>query len=149
MSNDTVPDTADGAPLPPQVAVVIPYYQKRPGILGKAVRSALAQQGAGPSVVMVVDDASPVPARAELADLMAQQPGRIVLLEQANGRPATWRARCWRWSRAMTFISPTTTSCTRPSAPSAAPAASTSAAIRRWPARPGCTRIGATCSTRY
>jgi len=93
MRNDAVPDTVDGASLPPRVAVVIPYYQKRPGILGKSVRSALAQQGAGPSVVIVVDDASPVPARAELADLMARQPGRIVLLEQANGGPAAARNR--------------------------------------------------------
>lgn len=76
------------------VAVVVPYFQRRPGILAQAVASVLAQQpwpqGAACTII-VVDDASPVPARAELADLMASHPGRIVVIEQANGGPAAAR----------------------------------------------------------
>lgn len=78
-------------PATPTVAVVIPYYQRRAGILRKAVASALAQRGTQRSTIIVVDDASPVPARAELAELIGQYPGRIALLEQANGGPAAAR----------------------------------------------------------
>lgn len=76
-------------PAGPLVAVVIPYFQRRPGILLKAVESALAQPVR--SIILVVDDASPVPARDELAGLMTAHPGRIVLTEQANGGPAAAR----------------------------------------------------------
>lgn len=77
------------------VAVVIPYFQRQPGILAKALRSVLAQQGleqAGVRLdVIVVDDASPVPARTELAELMAAHPGLIRIIEQPNGGPAAAR----------------------------------------------------------
>lgn len=74
-----------------RVAVVIPYFQRRPGILLRAVRSALAQTGAGAPHIIVVDDASPVPARDELAWLMRLHAGRIRVLQQANGGPAAAR----------------------------------------------------------
>lgn len=75
----------------PSVAVVIPFYQRRSGILRTAVESVLAQRGSQHSTVIVVDDASPVPARTELGELMLQHPGRIVIMEQANGGPAAAR----------------------------------------------------------
>jgi succinoglycan biosynthesis protein ExoW len=73
------------------VAVVIPFYQKKPGILTKAIVSALAQTGVAPCTIIVVDDASPVSARSELADIMRDHPGRIVIIEQANAGPAAAR----------------------------------------------------------
>ncbi len=74
-----------------RVAIVIPYYQKRPGILRKAIVSALAQQVEAELTVIVIDDASPVPAATELADLIVQHPGRINIIVQANAGPAAAR----------------------------------------------------------
>lgn len=74
-----------------RIAVIIPYYQKRAGILSKAVASALAQEGGVAPTIIIVDDASPVPARVELAPLLAAHPGRLVILEQPNGGPAAAR----------------------------------------------------------
>jgi succinoglycan biosynthesis protein ExoW len=76
---------------PPSVAVVIPYFQRSPGILARAVASALDQHGCEHAVIIVVDDASPVSALAELTALMAIHPGRVRVLEQANGGPAAAR----------------------------------------------------------
>jgi succinoglycan biosynthesis protein ExoW len=73
------------------IAVIIPFYQKETGILGKAVSSALRQENAGAPTIIVVDDASPVAAKDELADLMRAHPGRIVIIEQPNGGPAAAR----------------------------------------------------------
>ena len=75
----------------PSVAVVIPYFQRRPGILARAVASALAQHGCQQALIIVVDDASPLPALSELAALLAAHPARIRLIEQANGGPAAAR----------------------------------------------------------
>ena len=71
------------------VAIVIPFYQTKPGILSKAILSALRQSVA--CTIMVVDDASPVPASDELAALMREYPGRIVIIEQPNAGPAAAR----------------------------------------------------------
>lgn len=76
-----------------RIAVIIPFYQKKPGILGKAVASALAQEGDAQATIIVIDDQSPVPARAELGALMLAHPGRIVIIEQANAGPAAARNR--------------------------------------------------------
>ena len=73
------------------IAVIIPFYQKKSGILAKAIQSALAQTGVDPFTIIVIDDASPVPAKAELADIMRDHPGRIVIIEQANAGPAAAR----------------------------------------------------------
>ncbi|MFC7540066.1 glycosyltransferase family 2 protein [Siccirubricoccus deserti] len=43
-----------------EVAVVIPAY-RQPGLLAEAVLSALDQQGAPPTAVVVVDDGCPIP----------------------------------------------------------------------------------------
>jgi succinoglycan biosynthesis protein ExoW len=88
------------------IAVVIPYFQREPGILLKALRSVLAQQGleqAGARLdVIVVDDASPVPARDELGGLMAQHPGLIRIIEQSNAGPAAAR------NKALDHVAPGT-----------------------------------------
>lgn len=73
------------------VAVVIPFYQKKKGILRKAILSALAQKDVAPCTIIIVDDASPVSARFELVDIMRDHPDRIVIIEQANGGPAAAR----------------------------------------------------------
>jgi succinoglycan biosynthesis protein ExoW len=73
------------------VAVIIPFYQKQQGILSKAIRSALKQVFVGQSTIIVIDDSSPVPAKVELADIMRDHPGRVVIIEQANAGPAAAR----------------------------------------------------------
>lgn len=92
---------ATRAPMPPtdqketllkhHISVVIPFFQRKPGILIKAVGSVLAQRGDFTFEIVIVDDASPVPARGELAELMAAHPGAIRIIEQANAGPAAAR----------------------------------------------------------
>lgn len=72
------------------VAVIIPFYQKKSGILTKAVTAALRQTVANVHL-LIIDDASPVPARTELADLLRAHPGRITIIEQPNAGPAAAR----------------------------------------------------------
>jgi len=74
------------------LAVVIPYYQRQPGLLLACVRSVLAQQGVPPCEVIVVDDASPHPALDELAELLPANPHVRVVL-QANAGPGAARNR--------------------------------------------------------
>lgn len=87
--NSGVGMTAGGAPQ--RVAVIIPYYQTKAGILSNAVRSVLAQTAVAALDIIIVDDASPVPARTELAALLQQHPGLIRIVEQPNGGPAAAR----------------------------------------------------------
>ena len=73
------------------ITVVIPYFQREPGILARALASIAAQQACPLSVhVIVVDDASPVPADAEIAgmDCMAQP---VQVIVQSNGGPGAAR----------------------------------------------------------
>jgi succinoglycan biosynthesis protein ExoW len=84
-----LPDVAASAR--PLVAVVVPYFQRRPGILRKALASALAQEGGHRLVIIIVDDGSPVPARAELAQLTPDVHARIVVIERSNAGPAAAR----------------------------------------------------------
>lgn len=81
MSNGPIHDGRD-------TAVVIPYYQRTPGILVRTVRAVLAQENVAGFKIVVVDDASPVRARDELADLMPEAGERIILVEQANAGAA-------------------------------------------------------------
>ncbi len=63
--------------------VVIPYFQREPGHLLRAVQSIFAQ-GIEDVRVNVVDDGSPLPARVDLASLSESQRRRINLVEQKN-----------------------------------------------------------------
>ncbi|HWP23816.1 MAG TPA: glycosyltransferase family A protein [Candidatus Binatia bacterium] len=66
-----------------KISVVIPYYQRNSGILRRAVSSALKQKFL-PFEIVVVDDGSPVPARAELQDLLLNSVPRVVIVQQPN-----------------------------------------------------------------
>jgi succinoglycan biosynthesis protein ExoW len=81
----------EGAAANPRVAVVIPYFQRNPGILARTVQSVLDQEGAIPLRIIVADDNSPLPAAAELRPLMTAAPGLIEIVPRENGGPA--RAR--------------------------------------------------------
>lgn len=65
-------------------AVIIPYFQRKPGMLVDAIRSVLAQEGAGPVTIVVCDDGSPVPADMDLATLEADEREHVILVQQRN-----------------------------------------------------------------
>lgn len=76
----------------PRVAIVMPYFQREAGILLRTLASVQAQT-VDDWMLLVVDDASPVPARSEIADLIETDPQRYRLIEQANTGPAGARNR--------------------------------------------------------
>jgi succinoglycan biosynthesis protein ExoW len=71
------------APDPARIGVVIPYFQREAGLLGRALRSVAAQEHP-PVQVVVVDDGSPRPALDEITpQLEAGLPG-LTLIRQDN-----------------------------------------------------------------
>lgn len=77
------------------VAIIIPYYQREPGILTRAVESVLAQV-LPPEVlltILVIDDASPHPAETDLDALWAPPGVTIKTVCQANAGPGAARNR--------------------------------------------------------
>lgn len=73
------------------ITVIIPYYQRTPGILAKALASIAAQQNCPlPVHVIVVDDASPAPAAAEIARNGAP-PYTLQVIVQTNAGPGAAR----------------------------------------------------------
>ena len=68
------------------VAVVIPYFQRREGILRRALQSILAQQLPAEARVeiVVVDDGSPIPAESEASALPFQHPYHLTVIRQSN-----------------------------------------------------------------
>ncbi|MFP4683122.1 MAG: glycosyltransferase family 2 protein [Ectothiorhodospira sp.] len=76
---------------PPQIAIVIPYYQRRAGLLRQCVHSVLEQPGDIRFRIIVVDDGSPVPAAAEVAPLLPRAGDRIQVVLQPNAGPGAAR----------------------------------------------------------
>ena len=74
-----------------KIAVIIPYYQREPNILRRAVQSVCAQEGVSDLEVFVVDDGSPVSARKELSDLFVPPHVSLKILEQDNAGPGAAR----------------------------------------------------------
>ncbi|PTM97151.1 glycosyltransferase family 2 protein [Mycoplana dimorpha] len=69
-----------------KLTVAIPFYQKEPGILRRALASVFAQSFADFDVI-VVDDQSPFPIDEELAPLAPEQRARITVIRQDNAGP--------------------------------------------------------------
>ncbi|KKA13577.1 succinoglycan biosynthesis protein exow [Sinorhizobium meliloti] len=69
-----------------KLTVVIPYYQKEPGILRRALASVFAQT-LEDFHVLVIDDESPYPIADELAGLAQEERERITVIRQPNGGP--------------------------------------------------------------
>jgi succinoglycan biosynthesis protein ExoW len=86
------------------IAVAIPYFQRRPGILRRALVSVLRQQlPAGVRIdIVVVDDGSTSPADGEIDGLAIDPPYHIKLVEQANAGVGAAR------NAALDLISPAT-----------------------------------------
>lgn len=76
-----------------EVAVVIPFFQRRSGVLRRALASVLAQKlpdGVQVQVVLV-DDQSPAPVDEEVRDLVFQPPFTLTIVRRANGGVAAAR----------------------------------------------------------
>ena len=76
-----------------RIGVVIPYFQRKPGLLAGAVRSVLGQEDARATSIVIVDDGSPLPARTELATLPEAARDRVHLIEQTNAGVSAARNR--------------------------------------------------------
>jgi len=74
-----------------QIAVVIPYYQRQPGLLVRAIESVSRQRDVPRPVVIVVDDGSPLPAVTELATLAPPVRDRVRVVQQRNQGPGPAR----------------------------------------------------------
>lgn len=75
----------------PRLTVVIPYFQREPGVLRRSLASVAAQQPCGmPVDVIVVDDASPVRAEPELAAVDFAG-ASVSVLAQPNSGPGAAR----------------------------------------------------------
>ena len=73
------------------ITVIIPYYQNKPGILAKALKSIAAQKSVPmPVHVLVIDDASPVSAEPELKSI-GPIDCHVQIVLQPNGGPGAAR----------------------------------------------------------
>ena len=86
------------------VAVVIPYFQRRAGILRRALASLLGQNlPTGIRVdILLIDDGSPIPASAEIEGLAFAPPFHLKLVEQCNAGVGAAR------NTALNLLSPVT-----------------------------------------
>jgi succinoglycan biosynthesis protein ExoW len=75
------------------IAIIIPYYQRTPGILRGCIESILAQQlhNASRMHLIIVDDASPWSADNEIADVDFPPVFEVKIIKRENGGPG--RAR--------------------------------------------------------
>jgi succinoglycan biosynthesis protein ExoW len=75
------------------IAAVVPHFQRKPGLLTQAVRSAFAQTCSDRLCVVICDDSSPSPAADELRPLTDLPQARIHIHHQANGGAGAARNR--------------------------------------------------------
>jgi succinoglycan biosynthesis protein ExoW len=76
-----------------KIAVIIPYFQRRPGLLVRALDSITAQRPPGRRRldVIVVDDSSPLPVARELAEYDVPEMIRLQIVRRPNGGPGAAR----------------------------------------------------------
>jgi succinoglycan biosynthesis protein ExoW len=77
--------------MPPVVGVIIPFYQKECGILARALNSIAHQVARVRIRVIIVDDASPVPAESEVALCPDLSGLEVRIVHQPNGGPGAAR----------------------------------------------------------
>ncbi len=70
--------------------VVIPFFQRKKGILSRALKSIFAQTYQDFDIV-IVDDQSPFPSETELCDIPTEWKNRIRVIRQENGGPGAAR----------------------------------------------------------
>ena len=72
-------------------AVIIPFYQREPGILARTLQSVARQNVADQVVVYVVDDESPVAPEPEVDSVQWGDNFQVRILKKPNGGPASAR----------------------------------------------------------
>ncbi|WP_026280337.1 glycosyltransferase family 2 protein [Thioalkalivibrio sp. ALE31] len=72
-----------------EIAIIVPYFQREPGLLRQCVQSVLDTRGRVSVRILVVDDGSPLPATEEIGDLQDGYTVRII--PQENAGPAAAR----------------------------------------------------------
>ncbi len=72
-------------------AVIIPFYQREPGILARTLQSVARQDVADQVVVYVVDDESPVAPGPEVDSVQWGDNFQVRILKKTNGGPASAR----------------------------------------------------------
>jgi len=77
-------EAVESRPAQPLVTIIIPFFQRKSGLLQRAVRSVLAQQGIDDWHIIIVDDGSPVDPMKELGPLESELAGRVTLVRQPN-----------------------------------------------------------------
>ncbi len=77
----------------PDIAVVIPFFQRNKGLLSKAVQSAFAQTQSHRLLVIIADDSSPIPAADEVAEMTGVDKARIIVSRKPNGGAGAARNR--------------------------------------------------------
>ncbi len=75
------------------VAVVIPFFQRKEGILRRTVESVLLQYHDATVSVFIVDDGSPVSAAQEIQNMNVPEGMRIEVISQRNAGPGAARNR--------------------------------------------------------
>ncbi len=66
------------------VGVIVPYFQRQPGLLARALRSIFLQIGAQAETIIVIDDGSPAPGVDELSGFSEAERMRVTLIKQQN-----------------------------------------------------------------
>lgn len=69
----------------PDIAVVVPHYQRTPGLLSAALRTAFSQTIAHRLLVIVCDDESPSPAGEELDGAAGLPTDQLIVIRRKNG----------------------------------------------------------------
>jgi succinoglycan biosynthesis protein ExoW len=67
-----------------EVAIVMPYFQRQPGILRATLQTVFAQRNSPTFNLIIVDDGSPAPVDIELQDLTDRERSQITLIRQSN-----------------------------------------------------------------
>ncbi len=65
-----------------RTAVVIPFFQKKEGVLRKCITSAIEQKAIEDYEIIIVDDVSPVTPESEIQDIMEAHPQKIRIIKQ-------------------------------------------------------------------
>jgi succinoglycan biosynthesis protein ExoW len=79
--------------LPPTLAIIVPYYQRKAGILRRCLACILSQK-VNPTIgihVIIVDDGSPWPATEELRNIQIPEHMKVDVVTRNNGGPAAAR----------------------------------------------------------
>jgi len=99
MATDQIQNDKDAAPpptsqvTPVRIAVVIPYFQRKLGLLRKAVQSVMNQRVDADVQVIIIDDSSPIPADSELKELSGDWASRVTVSRVPNGGVSRARNR--------------------------------------------------------